>query len=225
MVRLLFVEDDVRLHELVPRLTEGTSLLWQCAGTAARAMDIFEHQDVDLALVDLGLPDLDGITLIERMVARKPGVPVVVLTVTSTEARVVAAMNAGASGYVLKEDMGSRLPAALLDVLQGGVPMSPAAARAVLAQLRRSSATAQSTAESLLVPGEEIRPLTARETEVVEQLGRGLSYHQVSLVLGISINTVRVHVRSAYEKLGAASKTEAVVIALARGLAGRRSSP
>jgi DNA-binding NarL/FixJ family response regulator len=217
ILRILYVEDDERLHSLVPDLVNDSGFEWDCASTAEDALARFETEDHDLVLVDLGLPDLDGVELIERMVTRRPGLPVVVLTVASTEATIVEAMAAGACGYVLKEDMGKRLPAALVDVMQGGVPMSPVAARAILAALK-NTVRAPKAASPRTADVPEARELSRREREVVEQLSRGLSYEQVGLVLDVSINTVRVHVRSAYEKLGAASKTEAVMLALARGL-------
>jgi DNA-binding NarL/FixJ family response regulator len=113
---------------------------------------------------------------------------------------------------VLKEDLGKRLPSALAEALGGGVPMSPVAARAVLSLVRGAPAPAPRPATS----GES--DLSPREREVVQQLGRGLTYEQVAITLGVSINTVRTHVRTVYEKLGAASKTEAVMLALQRGL-------
>jgi DNA-binding NarL/FixJ family response regulator len=212
--RILFVEDDARLRRLVPALVDRPDFAWTCAGSVAEALAIAERIEPALVLTDLGLPDGDGVALIGALSARAPGLPIVVLTVASSEARVLAAIWAGACDYVLKEDLGTRLAAALADALAGGVPMSPAAARAVLAEARRAPVTrAVPTPEAPLTQG-----LTARERQVVEQLGRGLTYEQVAMVLGVSINTVRSHVRVVYEKLGVASKTQAVLLALQRGL-------
>ena len=241
-LRLLFIEDDTRLHKMVSALATDLPFTWTCCATGGEALACFSEHTPDLVLTDLGLPDIDGVDLIEEMVGREPGLPVVVLSVASAESRVLAAITAGASGYIVKDDLG-RLPSALLEALGGGVPMSRAAARAVLARLRgevrgdlrgreRSAAelilsgghradaraTAPSGAVQGQAPAETGGPLTPREREVVEQLGRGLTYDQVASVLGVSINTVRAHVRIVYEKLGAASKTEAVMLALRRGL-------
>lgn len=215
--RILYVEDDERLHRIVPSLVSQLAFTWTCVASIAAALDRLDAAAPDLVLTDLGLPDGDGDQLIERIVSRRPGLPIVVLTVASTERRVLAAIRAGACGYVLKEDLGARLPSALVEALQGGVPMSPIAARAVIAQVR-SSVEAPPRAPTAPVDPASEPALSPREREVVEQLSRGLTYEQVSLVLGVSINTVRAHVRVVYDKLGAASKTEAVMVALQRGL-------
>jgi DNA-binding NarL/FixJ family response regulator len=218
-IRVLYIEDDERLHAIVPRVVEDRGLAWTCAASAAEGLALATELQPDLVLTDLGLPDLDGVDLIEQLVERLPGTPVVVLTVASSEARVVAALAAGACGYVLKEDLGKRLPSALVEVLEGGVPMSPAAARAVLAHVRCTAGGAVVRPPSPRAPGPPgAAVLSPRERDVVEQLGRGLTYEQVATVLGVSINTVRAHVRAVYEKLGATSKTEAVMLALRRGL-------
>ncbi|APR81581.1 two-component response regulator [Minicystis rosea] len=195
MVRILYVEDDERLHRVVPGLVDGLAFSWTCAVSIGEALDRLDAADPDLVLTDLGLPDGEGETLIERIVARRPGLPIVVLTVASTERRVLAAIRAGACGYVLKEDLGKRLPSALVEALSGGVPMSPVAARAVIAQVRGSASAPPLPRPE---PGGKSE-LSPREREVVEQLGRGLTYEQVAIVLGVSINTVRTHVRTVYE--------------------------
>src|SRR5205807_48428 len=100
-------------------------------------------------------------------------------------------------------DLGRGLEAALTEALAGGAPMSRAVARLVLAQLRRNGGPAALPTDS--------PALTERERQVVEQLARGLAYDQVAVVMSISANTVRTHVRAIYEKLSVCSKTEAVL--------------
>lgn len=173
------------------------------AGTVAEARDALAGVRPDLVICDLGLPDGDGVDLIAEIVRQRPELPVLVLTVASSEARILAALRVGACGYLLKEDLGSRLVTAIGEALAGGVPMSRAVARVVLSQVRGRGA-----------PGPALTP---RELSIVEMLSRGHSYEDVATGLGISVNTVRSHVRSLYDKLEVSSKTEAVMEALRRG--------
>lgn len=209
--RLLVVEDDERLLRLL-----GTSLCpsgWQpvLAATGAEAL---AHLRADaapsVALVDLGLPDLDGVELVRHLAAAHPTMPVLILSVCSDERRILEAFRAGACGYLFKEDLAGALAPALDEAVVGGAPMSRAVARLLLAEVRGEVRAAAPT---------ESRPgLTSRERQVIEQLARGLSYDDVARVLEISPNTVRSHVRTIYEKLAVSSKTEAVLLALRLGL-------
>lgn len=205
--RVLMVEDDTRLWRVTTALFEGCDVEVTFVATAAQALQHTDETAFDVALVDLGLPDLDGVQLITLLREKCPETPLIVLTVASSETRILAALRAGATGYLLKEDLGSRLVPGVLDALVGGAPLSPAAAKIVLGQLRGA------TSPEPHGPG-----LTAREREVIEGIARGLTYDDVAVALGISTNTVRTHIRSSYEKLGVATKAEAVALAMRRGL-------
>jgi len=126
-----------------------------------------------------------------------PDLPVLVITVVTAHARTLAALRAGAHGYLFKEDLGSKLPAAVAEVLSGGSPLSSAAARAVVSSLREQPGKAAWSS------------LTEREGSVLDCLSRGLTYEETACALGISINTVRTHVRRIYRKLDVSTKTEA----------------
>jgi DNA-binding NarL/FixJ family response regulator len=206
---LLVVEDDPRLQEAAGLLLRASGYQTAVARTGAEALSRLAAQPFDVAVVDLGLPDMDGTELIASVVRRWPKMPVLVLTVADTRERILAALRAGACGYLFKEDMGTRLAPALEEVLAGGVPLSPAAAQLVLATVRRA-------------PPEPTRPaeaaLTSREHRVLELLTSGLTYEEVAQVLEVSINTVRTHVRSIYAKLDVNTKAEAVMVALGQGL-------
>lgn len=215
---VLFVDDDVRLHRIVPLVAAGHPLRFTCVSTSADALARMRVDPPDLALVDLGLPDLDGVELIEQLVTRMPGLAIVVLSVATTEARIVAALTAGACGYIVKEDLGTRLLGALEDALRGGVPMSTVAARVVLERVRRARRGVTLPSRPAEEAGECASALSLREREVVEHLGRGLTYSQVGQVLGVTINTVRTHVRAVYDKLGAGSRTEAIQTAVRQGI-------
>ncbi|WP_191906324.1 response regulator [Hymenobacter baengnokdamensis] len=150
-----------------------------------------------LVLSDVGLPGgLSGIEGIASIRARVPQVEVVLLTVYQEPERIFQALCAGAVGYLVKTTGLADLKTALLDVLAGGSPMSPAVARHVVRYFRPV----------------ERRPspvsLTAREQQVVEAIEQGLSYKLIADRLGVSLNTVRSHIRAVYEKLEINSRAE-----------------
>ncbi len=191
---LLAVDFDVRI---VHRACEVAAL------TAA-----FRPQ---VAIIDLGLPDGDGIDVVAALSVADPALPILVLTIATAEARVLAALRAGARGYLFKEDLG-RLRLALDELLRGELPMSAGVASLVLQQIR---------GHAPVVPGSESRgTLTGREIEVIDGLRGGLSYEEVGNRLGVSTNTIRTYIRSVYDKLQVSSKTEAVLEALRLGLLG-----
>jgi DNA-binding NarL/FixJ family response regulator len=174
---------------------------------ARTALSRITSQSYALALVDLGLPDLDGVQLVAAMRNHVPPMPILVLTIEDARDRVLAALSAGASGYLLKDRLATELVSAIDAALDGESPLSPRAARHVVASLRGS----------LPAPAIEVQ-LTASERRVLEALARGFTYDQVGIMLDISVNTVRSRVRALYDKLDVASRTEAVVVAAQRGL-------
>ena len=133
------------------------------------------------------------------------------------EQRVTAMIKAGAGGYLLSEEL-DRLPDALREILRGGVPMSPRVSQLVLGRARRSSASmAAVRAGSARVDD----LITRRQLEILNLLAQGHSYEDIGVALSLSINTVRSHVRTLYERLGASTKVEAVIAAIELGLLPR----
>jgi len=160
----------------------------------------------DVALVDLELPD-EGLPLVAELAKSRPAIPTVVVTAVSEEARILMALRAGAVGYVFKDDVGQRTVPIVEEAIRGGTPLSRSVARLLLRTFRGDEPKATVRTE-----------LTPREQGVLGMLARGKSYAEVGSTLGVSENTVRSHVRSIYEKLGASSKTEAVMVGLRMGL-------
>lgn len=202
------MDDDQRFCGVARSLLQEDFELRFAHGARA-AEEISAQWIPEIAVVDLGLPDGDGIDVIAKLSTLCPGTSVLVLSIASTESRIFAALRAGACGYLFKEDIG-RLRRAVAEVLAGESPMSPGVAKLVLQQLRGSPRP---------IAGLEARgTLTTRELEVVDALRGGLSYGEVGERLGISTNTIRTYIRSVYDKLQVSSKTEAVLEALRRGL-------
>lgn len=212
-LRVLIIEDDLRLHDPLQRILMAGGCVPEIVCTAAEGLRWLDGigPAPGCVLVDLGLPDRDGVDVIREIRGRAPGIPVIVLTVVATRERILEALRAGACGYLLKESLAVRLCPAIQEAIDGGAPLSPAAARVVVAALREGGAPA--SAGPLASPAAKKTPLTVRESEVLDLLARGLTYAQAADVLGISINTVRVHVRSIYDKLDVTTKVEAVMVA------------
>lgn len=201
----LCVEDDARMWRLLADEVARHGLAPRWCPTVAAARSALVARPA-LALVDLGLPDGDGLDVVRALRRRWSDVPAVVLSVDDRPARILAALRDGAHGYVLKEDLAGRLPALIDEALSGALPLSPRPAAVVRRQLQWHIADAPDA------------QLTAAEVDVLQGLAVGLSYEQCATRRGVSVNTVRTHVRSAYRKLDVTSKTEAVLAALRLGL-------
>jgi DNA-binding NarL/FixJ family response regulator len=207
--KVLIIEEDRELHAPLARLLVRASLEPTVVSSGVEALQHIAQDHPHAAIVDLGLPDMDGVKLVQTLHAGYPDIALLVLTVTAAEGRILAAIRAGACGCLLKEDAPECLVPAIREALRGGAPMSPAVARVVLAQIRAGRPA---------VPSDTAPPLTDRELEVVEQLARGVTYEEAAEALHVSVNTIRTHIRNIYEKLAVASRTEAVLRAMRLGL-------
>jgi DNA-binding NarL/FixJ family response regulator len=172
---------------------------------ALKTMD----QAPDLVFMDIDMPDLNGIETVQRAKSTHPDIHFLMITVFDDEERVFQAIQAGASGYLLKDESISGLHKAVDDVLNyGGAPMSPSIARKAFQYIQRmqlATATATIVNES---------PLSAREMDILAGLAEGKSYMIIAEKLFISPHTVRKHMTNIYEKLHVNSKVEAVRMAL-----------
>lgn len=156
---------------------------------------------VDLVLMDLRMPEMDGIEATAALKAKYPHIKVLILTTFDDEEHLFAAILAGASGYLLKDDQSTELLRAITDTMAGGAAMSPIIALKALQMIRQP-----------LEPGQEKQDfgLTKRELELLSQLKNGLSYEEVAANLCISYHTVRKHIEHIYRKLQVNNKTAAV---------------
>jgi DNA-binding NarL/FixJ family response regulator len=196
---VLIVEDDAIVRrKLAERIGRASDLeVVAQAGTLAEARQALATPGLSLALVDLQLPDGNAITLLPEL--RQRAVAALVLTVSANSANVFDALAAGAGGYLLKSEAATGVTDALSSLRDGGAPISPKIARLLVARLIPSPPAA----------GEPL--LTSRERSVLDLFTTGATYSEVAGSLGISVNTVRQHVRRLYEKLHVCSKTEAVM--------------
>lgn len=211
-VALIVVEDDPRMRERLDEAfvqSESVRVLaW--AATAAQGIAALEAQAPDVLLVDLGLPDASGITVIARAHALYPDCDIMVVTVFGDQRNVLASIEAGATGYLLKDDSNTDYVGSILDLRAGGSPITPIIARQLLQRLQPPpGGTEEEDATSILSP---------RENEVLNLLSRGFSYQEIARLLEVSPHTVGTYVKRLYEKLQVRSRGEAVFEAQRMGL-------
>jgi DNA-binding NarL/FixJ family response regulator len=204
-VRVAIIEDLREVREGLAMLIDGTPG-FRCAGSYRTMEDALKgigqcHPDV--ILTDIGLPGMDGIEGTRILRDRFPGVPILALTVYDDDDNVFNAICAGASGYLLKNTTPARLLESVLEVVEGGAPMSPDVARRVITLFR-----------DFRPPERADYHLTPQETELLKLMVEGHHYKTAAHAMGISTNTVSFHLKHVYEKLQVHSKTEAVAKAL-----------
>jgi DNA-binding NarL/FixJ family response regulator len=216
IIRVGVVEDDPALMAHLSEVLQPQPDLRMVfmATTAAQALRALGGEPVDVLLVDLGLPDGSGIDLIAQAARRWPHCEVMVSTQFGDEASVIAAFEAGASGYLLKQQS----PTAIADDIRmlhaGGSPISPLIARHVLNRLRPAR---EGRAQPLTRPG-KAADLSSRELEALELLAKGFTAEEIARLMDVSRNTVLTYVRRTYRKLNVSSKAEAIFEARMEGL-------
>ena len=219
---VLLVEDEPlicrRLEGLLLQLGYAPEAL-VFAATLAQAREQLASQPFALALVDLGLPDGNGTDLIAEMHAEDSSLAILVISAWSTEDAILAALRAGATGYVLKERDDLEVSLSIRSVLRGGAPIDPFVARRIIEELRPrrvepSDAAAGDPAESA-DSGETLSP---RESQILRLVSEGLGNREIAEELHLSRYTVECHVKHIYRKLAVSSRTRAIHAARTRGL-------
>lgn len=213
-IKLLIVDDHplfrrgVRLYlEAVPGLVVAGE-----AGGGEATLDFLQRQEVDVILLDLQMPDLDGIETTRKILSRHPAIRVLMLTSFGNRHKVYSAMKAGASGYVLKDAEPEELEAAIRAVAAGG---SYLGAQAAAELLDHAGPGKKDDQVSSTLP----EPLSAREKEVLALIARGLGNREIAGRLFISEKTVKTHVANILQKLDMKSRTQAALYAMRENLA------
>ena len=207
----VFVADDQSIVRNGVLALLATKADIQVIGEAANGQEAVQgvlHVRPDVILMDLVMPEMDGIAAISAIVAQWPAARILVLTSFATDDKVFPAIKAGALGYLLKDSTPQDLVDAIRQVRRGEVSLHPTIARKVLRELAQPAGQAQ-----------EVDPLTERELEVLKLIARGMSNDEIAAVLVISEATVRNHVSNILSKLHLASRTQAALYALRKGLA------
>ena len=204
-VRILIVDDHPLTRDaLASLLTSGGFEVVGEAGDGAEAVELAQTLQPNLVLLDLTMPEVDGLSALPRLRAVCPGCEIVVLTASGTEENLLAAIRAGAAGYLLKNEPPERIVSFLHGVANGEAALSGEVARRLLDQVRSGGRRGGG------VPDHIARSLSAREVEVLLLLDDHLSTDDIAKRLFISEHTVRSHVKSLLRKLGVSSRREAL---------------
>jgi DNA-binding NarL/FixJ family response regulator len=212
-IRVLLVDD----HAMVRRgmrdfltLHDDIAVVGEAAD-GAEAVERARELRPDIVVMDLMMPNLDGIEATARIKAAHPDLEVIALTSFIEEARVVAAIEAGASGFLLKDAEADELAGAIRAAAAGEVHLDPAVAGIVARRMRDGGRAGAGAVDG-------VAALTAREREVLARVARGLPNRQIAAELGITERTARTHVSNILAKLGLASRTQAALLAVQHGL-------
>ena len=202
-LKVALVEDQPKTRQSWSKLIDGfPDFLCVCTcATAEEALRTIPPAHPDIVLMDIFLPRMSGIECTARLKELLPETQIIILTAMDDQELVFMALEAGADGYLLKRTKPSELRSALLNVANGGVPMTSQIARRVIESFRRKSKKAI----------DDSARLTTREEQILLQLSQGYSNKQIADKLGVSIDTVCSHLKHVFGKLHVSSRTEAVV--------------
>ena len=211
-MKVLIAEDNSHLaRTLINKLELFEDIRvkgWEPNGKAL--LEHLEHDHiVDIILMDINMPLMDGIECTAQVKNLYPNIKVIMSTVFDEDHYIFQAIMAGANGYLLKDERPQKLYESIMDVMDGGAPMSSAIARKALQLIRH-----QVTFDHVKEQEQVAYNLTKRETEILEQLASGLSHKQIAENLIISTGTVRKHIENVYQKLQVHNKVDAVQLAL-----------
>jgi DNA-binding NarL/FixJ family response regulator len=199
-IKVCLVEDLKEIREgMVSLLTmdERFELLAAFPDAEKAAEELVAWQP-DIVIMDINLPGMSGIDCIKKVKKECPATQFIMFTIYEDDEKVFEALSAGASGYLLKKTALSKITESLLELHQGGSPMSTSIARKVIDQFHIKPAS------------DKLATLTLRENEILQLLAKGLLYKEISAKLSITTGTVRQHIHNIYDKLHVQNRTEAI---------------
>lgn len=217
--RLFLVEDNPVFAEVIDEAMAQLPQSWSVSlvDSGGQALQMLQQQTkpFDLVLVDIGLPDISGIEVIRACSQRFPDMPIVVISVLAAEAAVLRAIEAGAKGYILKDEPVSAIADGIAQVMRGIYPLSPALARVLFRRVATGSPEVERSVAG--TPGNDFG-LTPREHETLQHLADGHTYDRVAQLMGVSLSTIQTHVRNLYRKLNVRSQVQAITKARSHDL-------
>jgi DNA-binding NarL/FixJ family response regulator len=200
VIRVLIVDDHAVVRRGLAQLLETTDDLRLAgeAGDGETAIGLAAELRPDVILMDLSMPAMDGIQATGRILAADPGAHILVLTSFSDQNRILDALSAGAEGYLLKHAEPETILSGIREVMAGGSPLDPKAARVLLTSRRSARASGGPS-------------LSERELQVLRLVGEGLPNKSIARRLGITERTVKAHLTSVYQQLGVTDRTQAAL--------------
>jgi DNA-binding NarL/FixJ family response regulator len=229
--RVVICEDNLPLRKEFEALIAGSER-YELVGSSAYGLDVMDllgKIKVDILLLDLQLPDTHGLEVLKHKQRVQPQCETLIVTVFGDETSVLNAIEAGATGYVLKDEPGAQLLDAMDELLRGGSPITPSIARLMLRRLQPQSPITPTTALTVgtwndSLPAQLPFQWSEREDEVLSYVAKGYSVQEVADLLHLSANTIKTHVRRIYKKLSVTSRSEALHEARALGLLDRAAA-
>lgn len=204
---VLVDDDECLLEGLKLALDKYANIeLLGTATTCKEGLDLIRRTNPDVIVVDLELPDDHGVSLIRTVRRENPLLECMVVTAHEEDVHVFQALEAGATGYKLKSAGPARIARAIVELWEGGSPLSPDIARMVLKRFHKSFVE------------ENLPKLGSKEKQVLELMFKGFSRKELAAILDVSTNTIGTHVKRIYKKLGVSSRSEAIYEATRLGL-------
>ncbi len=206
MIRVFLVDDHTVLRQglrLILQEAEDMEVVGE-AGTGEDALKRIPAIQPDVVLLDVNLPDMSGVDVTRELHTRFPDMRMVMLTVSDRHQDLIAAVQAGVRGYILKSASSEEVIHAIREVMQGGAVLPPRLTAHLI--------------DAFVQPPDPLSTLTERETQVLRLITHGLGNKEIATQLGISEHTVKTHVRNILSKLNAKSRAEAAAYAVKRGL-------
>lgn len=193
--------DDIRDGlRLIINNTDGFECGCVCKN-GQEALEKIQDYQPDVVLMDINMPGINGVEAVRQLKPKMPSTQFMMCTVYEEDEHVFESLKAGATGYILKKTQPARLIEAILDIYNGGSPMSSTIARKVLTSFNENKVT------------QPVDALSQREKDVLNMLGRGMQYKTIAAALSLSPETVRTHIRNIYEKLQVHTREEALRVA------------
>jgi DNA-binding NarL/FixJ family response regulator len=208
MIKILIADDHILIREGFKKIIDqevDMSVVAACQN-AAEVMDFFSKDECDVAVLDINMPETDGLALLQDLSARKPKVKILMLSIHPEELFAIRALQAGASGYLTKKSAAEELVQAIRKVYYGGKHVSPA----LLEKL-----AFQSGAGITKAPHEK---LSNREFQVFRLIAAGKTLHEITEILSLSLSSVNTHRRHILEKMNLKSTAEVIHYAIKNGL-------
>jgi DNA-binding NarL/FixJ family response regulator len=206
MIRIAIVEDINRIAETLEEkilLSSDFTVVIRATTGKEIIQDLQKNHSIDVIIMDINMPEMNGIEATAFITNRWPNIKIIMSTVFDDEQNLFNAIMAGASGYLLKDELPQKIHRSIYEALEGGAPMSPLIAKKALSMIK--TGIPEESKKEIIDYG-----LTDREIEVLEHLSKGLSYEQIADNLFISYGTIRKHVENTYRKLKVNNRIEAI---------------